>query len=96
MHLIGVRADLTAPLGLVGLGDRPVGGGCGCGRSAATGEGLAQIDASALRDHALGLLNYHPAGQGTRQLLVQALGLGRGTPLHDAESGQIGERPGRR
>ena len=45
------------------------------------GEGLGQVDAGALGDHALGLLDHDAAGQGTGELLVQALGLGAGAML---------------
>src|SRR6266480_7544696 len=53
------------------------------------GEGLGHVDPGAFGDHALGLLDYHPAGQGSGQLLVQALGFGGRTMLDDAESGQV-------
>ena len=45
----------------------------------------------AFGDHALGLLNHHPAGQRGGQLLVQALGLGAGTMLGDGQGGQVGQ-----
>src|SRR5436190_8179719 len=50
------------------------------------GEGLVQMDAGAFGDHALGLLDHHAAGQGARELLVQALGLGGGTTDRVARS----------
>jgi hypothetical protein len=37
---------------------------------------------------------HHPAGQGTGELLVQALGFGAGAMLCDAEGGEGGEGPG--
>src|SRR5271165_7399914 len=58
------------------------------------GEGLGEAGAGAFGDYAFGLFDHYAAGQGVRELLVQALGLGAGTMLHDAESGQIGERAG--
>src|SRR5436190_1725913 len=58
------------------------------------GEGLGQIDAGAFGDHAFGLLDHHPAGQGAGELLVQALGLGAGAMLHDGQGGKVSEGPG--
>ena len=58
------------------------------------GERLGQIDVGALADHAFGLLDHHPAGQGAGELLVQALGLGAGAMLHDAEGGKVSKGPG--
>src|SRR5437773_8172465 len=58
------------------------------------GESLGQIDLSALGDHAFGLLDHHAAGQGAGQLLVQALGLGAGAMLHDAQGREVSEGPG--
>jgi hypothetical protein len=53
------------------------------------GESLIKVDAGALGEHALGLLDHHPAGQGSGQLLVQALGPGAGTMLRVARSAKV-------
>ena len=66
------------------------------GVSPQPGESLGQIDVSAFADHAFGLLDHHPAGQGAGKLLVQALGLGAGAMLHDGQGRQGRRRPGRR
>ena len=58
------------------------------------GEGLGQADVGAFGDHALGLLDHHAAGQGTGELLVQALGLGAGVTLNDADGGEVSKGPG--
>jgi hypothetical protein len=62
------------------------------GVGAQPGEGLGQADSGAFGDHALGLLDHHPAGQGGGQLLVQPLGLGAGTVLGDGQGGEVGRR----
>jgi hypothetical protein len=50
------------------------------------GGSLGKVYVRALRDHALGLLDHHAAGQGGGELLVQALGFGGGTMLTVARS----------
>lgn len=54
-------------------------------------ECLGHVDAGAFEDHAFGLLDQDAAGQGLGELLVDELGLGGGTVLNDADSGQVGE-----